>query len=72
MKIDDIVEMIVIKNRDKALALSRGRTPIPFNRKKEGKDGSRSVGFVKKFWRVSCLEKSSRIAGPTLTASCGW
>lgn len=69
MKINDIVEMIVIKNRDKALALSRGRTHIPFTRKEEGKDGSRSVGFVKKFWRVRCLEKSNRIAGPTLRAS---
>lgn len=45
----DIVEMIVIKNRNKALTLCRGRTHSSFNRKEEYKHGSRSVGFVKKF-----------------------
>lgn len=48
MKIAGVVERIGIKNRDKEVTLSKGRMHIPFNRKEEGKDGSRYVGFVQK------------------------
>ena len=63
MKIADIVERIDIKNRDKEFTLSKGRTHILFNRKKEGKGWGRSVGFVQKVLdRMSYLEESSRLA----------